>query len=145
MNLPESLSELLSDFESITNPRDKADMIRFYSDSFKPVSSEIATRPYLDANLVTSCVSKVYVWANQLENNTLSYHFAVENPQGVSAQALCAILDETLSGVSLDLVLQVPSDIVHIIFGKELSMGKLAGLTGIISSVKNYANQYVNN
>ena len=145
MNLPESLSELLSDFESITNPREKADMIRFYSDSFESVSTEIATRPYPDANLVASCVSKVYVWANPIENNVLSYHFAVENPQGVSAQALCAILDETLSGVSLDLVLQVPSDIVHIIFGKELSMGKLAGLTGIISAVKSFANQYINN
>lgn len=145
MQMPDSLSELLSDFESITNPRDKAELIRYYSDSFEQVSSEIAVRPYPESNLVQSCVSKVYVWGIQHENNTLIFHFAVENPQGVSAQALCAILDETLSGTPLELVMQVPSEIVHVIFGKELSMGKLAGLTGIISSVKSYANQYLNN
>ena len=69
----------------------------------------------------------------------LDFHFAVENPQGVSAMALAAILQDSLSGASLEEVREVPEDLIYGIFGTELSMGKSMGLMGMIRSVKNLA------
>jgi hypothetical protein len=39
------------------------------------------------------------VWALKKPDDTLKLYFAVENPSGVSAKALAAILDKTLSGL----------------------------------------------
>ena len=43
------------------------------------------------------------------------------------------ILDETLSGAPPEQVANVPSDIIYAVFGKELSMGKSMGLTGMVT------------
>jgi len=61
--------------------------------------------------------------------------FAVENPQGISAKAWAAILDETLSGQPLDEVARVPQDIIFRIFGRDISMGKGQGLIGMLELV----------
>jgi cysteine desulfuration protein SufE len=61
---------------------------------------------------------------------------SVENPQGISAMALAAILSESLSGVAPDQVMAVPVDIVYRIFGRELSMGKSLGLMGVVNVVR---------
>ena len=45
------------------------------------------------------CESDAYVWALKKPDDTLKLYFAVENPSGVSAKALAAILDKTLSGL----------------------------------------------
>lgn len=66
----------------------------------------------------------------------VKFHFAVENPQGISAKAMAVILDETLSGEDPDTIATVPADIVYQIFGKELSMGKGQGLMGMIELAK---------
>ena len=65
-----------------------------------------------------------------------SFHFAVENPQGLSAKAWAVILDETLSGQPLEQVAKVPGDVVFDIFGRELSMGKGQGLLGMLDLVQ---------
>ena len=53
--------------------------------------------------------------------------------------AMSVILDETLSGQPVDKVANVSTDIVFKIFGNEISMGKGAGLMGIVSMVQNEA------
>jgi cysteine desulfuration protein SufE len=63
----------------------------------------------------------------------------VENPQGISAKALAAVLDEGLSGCSPDQVQLVSEDIVDQIFGKALSMGKGTGLRGMVRLIKGLA------
>jgi cysteine desulfuration protein SufE len=69
----------------------------------------------------------------------LDFHFAVENPQGISAKALAVLLGDTLSGAPPEQVAAVPQDIVYQVFGSELSMGKSMGLMGMVSMVANLA------
>lgn len=92
-------------------------------------------RPYDESHRVRGCESEVFVWAFK-EGNGVKLYYAVDNPQGVSAMALCAILDESLSGRSVDEIGQVPDEIVYEIFGRELSMGKSMGLMGIVQMTK---------
>jgi cysteine desulfuration protein SufE len=84
---------------------------------------------------VPACESEAYVWAEPLPDGTLKYHFAVENPQGISAKALAVILDETLSGQPPEEVARVPGDLIYDVFGRELSMGKSMGLMGMVAMV----------
>jgi cysteine desulfuration protein SufE len=79
--------------------------------------------------------------AKPLGDGTLKFEFAVDNPQGMSAMALARILDDSLSGVPLEQVRQVPDDLVYTIFGRELSMGKSAGLMGMVQMVRAEANR----
>ncbi len=60
----------------------------------------------------------------------------MENPQGISAKALAAILGRTLSGKGLEAVSRVPVEIVEQLFGRELSMGKSLGLSGMLLGVQ---------
>jgi cysteine desulfuration protein SufE len=81
---------------------------------------------------VQKCESEAYIWAEDRDDGTLDFHYAVENPQGVSAKAVAAILKETLSGEPLEEVASVSPEILQRIFGRQLSMGKGEGLSGII-------------
>jgi cysteine desulfuration protein SufE len=74
----------------------------------------------------------------------LKFHFAVENPQGISAKAIAVILDATLSGAPLAQVLNVSPDIVYELFGRELSMGKNMGLTNMLYMCKMAAANHLN-
>ncbi len=85
------------------------------------------------------CESEAFVWDEEQPDGTLKFHFAVENPQGLSAMAMAVILDETLSGAPLEQVASVSSDIVLKIFGKEISMGKGQGLMGMVTAVQHAA------
>jgi cysteine desulfuration protein SufE len=64
---------------------------------------------------------------------------AVDNPQGISAMALAAALEESLNGATQQAIESVQEDIVYRIFGTELSMGKSMGLTGIVRMSKEVA------
>jgi cysteine desulfuration protein SufE len=66
-------------------------------------------------------------------------YFDVLNPQGLSAMALIVLLDETLSGQPVDQVAAISDEIVFPLFGREISMGKGAGLMGIIGLVRQEA------
>jgi len=136
---PRKLQELLEDFESIVDRTERVEMLIDFADRFEEVPPRIATRPFPEEHRVPHCESEAYVWAEELPDGTLKYYFAVENPQGLSAKALSVILDETLSGAPLEQVVQVPEDIVYRIFGRELSMGKGLGLTGILGMAKGFA------
>ncbi|OGU52456.1 MAG: hypothetical protein A2006_12965, partial [Ignavibacteria bacterium GWC2_35_8] len=107
-----------------------------YADKFKAVTEEIAQRPYSDENKVPFCESGAYVWVKKNTDGTLKFYFAVENPQGISAKALAAILDKTLSGEKPEAVFNLPDDLVYKIFGQGLSMGKNMGLTGMMQMIQ---------
>ncbi len=87
---------------------------------------------------VPGCESEVFIDTKPMGSG-LKYLFAVDNPQGISAMALAELLDEGLSGVALDVVAKVPDDLVYEVFGRELSMGKSLGLTGMLRMVKHEA------
>jgi len=138
--LPDQLERRLATLEAL----DRGDRIEVLVDvarRFRRVPERIAVRPYPKERLVPGCESEAYVWTEPRPDGTLTYHFAVENPQGVSAMALAAILGDSLSGAPLDEVAAVPADVVYRIFGRELSMGKSLGLMGMVNMVRTAARQ----
>jgi cysteine desulfuration protein SufE len=136
MALPAKLAELMEDLKLVEDRNDRLLTLIDFADRFQEVPQGIATRPFAETNHVRRCESDAYVFAETTAEGGVKYHFAVENPQGISAKAMAVILDETLSGEDPDTISTVPADIVYQIFGKELSMGKGQGLMGMIELAK---------
>jgi cysteine desulfuration protein SufE len=132
--LPPALATLLEEFVGYGRD-ERAEMLIDYADRFVEVPAEVARRPFPAEHRAPGCESEAYVWAADRPDGTLQFHFAVENPQGISAKAWCAILLETLSGAPLGEVAQVTPDVIFTLFGRELSMGKGQGLAGVLELV----------
>jgi cysteine desulfuration protein SufE len=137
-SLPDGLAELVADLEHADRAF-RSEMLIGYADRFEPVPAEVAARPYPPSSRAPRCESEAYVFATEREDGTLKFWFAVENPQGVSAKAWAAILDETLSGQPLETVAGVPQDVIFRLFGRDLSMGKGQGLIGMLERVQQEA------
>ncbi|MFB3813161.1 MAG: SufE family protein [Terriglobales bacterium] len=133
--LPEKLENLIAGLEALDRG-DRIEMLVDMAGRFRRVPERIARRPYPAEHRVPACESEAYVWAEPRPDGTLTYYFAVENPQGISAMALAAILGHALSGAPLEEVAEVPGDVIYRIFGRELSMGKSLGLMGIVDMVR---------
>ncbi|MGK2966510.1 MAG: SufE family protein [Tepidiformaceae bacterium] len=138
--MPKPLAEIIDDF-AFVDRAERIELLLEYADRFKEVPPEVAERPFPEENHVTRCESQAYVWATDLPDGTLKYHFAVENPQGISAKAWAVMLDETLSGQPLEQVAGVPEEAVLKVFGSDLSMGKGQGLMGILNMATAFARQ----
>lgn len=138
--LPRRLEDWVATLESMERP-ERIQMLVDVARRFRPVPTDIARRPYPADRRVPGCESEVYIWTQPASDDTLTYHFAVENPQGVSAMALAVILADSLSGAPLEAVAEVPADVVYRIFGSELSMGKSLGLMGMVNVVRAAARQ----
>ena len=138
---PETLAEVVEDMQSITDRSERTEYLIEFADRFDDVKvpPEVATKPYPEDRRAPACESEAFVWALDQPDGTLKFYFDVLNPQGLSAKAMSVILGETLSGQPVEQVAKVSTDIVLKIFGRELSMGKNAGLMGIISLVQNEA------
>lgn len=137
-NLPPKLAAVVEDFDFIDR-NERAQLLIEYADRFHDVEPRIATRPFPLENHVVRCESDAYVWAEDLPDGTLKYHFAVENPQGLSAKAWAVVMDETLSGAPLEQVAKVPPDVIFALYGKDISMGKGQGLMGMLDHVTSAA------
>jgi len=134
--LPPKLQDVLAAFEMFSDPADRTSMLLSYADQFKEVPPEIARRPFPQNHQVPQCESDAYVWANRRDDGTLKLYFAVENPSGVSAKALAAILDRTLSGLPASEIARVSPEIVERIFRQNISMGKGMGLMSMVQAVQ---------
>ena len=140
-DFPPKLQEYLEDFAFISSREERVDFLIAIADEFQPVPSAIATEPYEEANRVIGCESEAFVWALERSDGTLDFHFDVLNPQGLSAKAMSAILDQSCSGASLEQVASIDSEVVFTFFGRDISMGKGRGLTEIIRAVVYQAKQ----
>ena len=140
---PEKLAEILADFSFITDPAERADYLIEFADRFQEVPETIAARPFPKDHCVPACESEAYVWVERQPDRTLKLHFAVENPQGLSAKAMAVILDETLSGLPPEQVAGISPEIVFTIFGKNISMGRGQGLTSMVAMVQDLARKYL--
>jgi cysteine desulfuration protein SufE len=138
VTLPATLAEAIADFEFVDRSL-RAEMLIEYADRFREVPPEIAARPFPEHARAPRCESEVYVFAVDRPDGTLDLHFAVENPQGLSAKAWAVILRETLSGQPLESVVTVPGETIRRIFGHDLSMGKELGLLGMLQLVQDAA------
>jgi cysteine desulfuration protein SufE len=141
--LTERLSVLTETFEFVTDVNDRIEILIDYADRFKEVPENIAKRPFPENHRVPFCESEAYVWLEQQPDQTLKLHFAVENPQGISAKALAAILDQTLSGLPAEQISEISPDLVFKLFGRNISMGKGQGLMAMVSMVKSTAKKIV--
>jgi len=139
---PDKLRDLVTTLAMLDERTDRIQMLIDIAGRFRGVPEEIARRPYGSAHKVPGCESQAYLFADERPDHTLAFHFAVENPQGVSAMALAVILQDTLSGAPPDAVAQVPGEIVYDLFGRELSMGKSMGLMGMVNMVTTTARQH---
>ena len=139
MAVPQKLQAVLDLFATFSDPADRTSLLLSYADQFKEVPREVATRPFGPEHLVPHCESEAYVWALKQPDGTLKLHFAVENPSGVSAKALAAILDKTLSGLPAADVERISPEIVEQIFRQNISMGKGMGLMSMVQAVRSLA------
>ena len=139
--LPQKLSEVLELFDSMTSPEERVPLLLDYAEQFREVPPSISTRPFPDDHLVKFCESEAYVWVIP-HDGRLTLHFAIGNPSGVSAKALAAILEKTLSGATPEEIASIPDDIVSRVFRQNISMGKGMGLMSIVQTVKALASHY---
>jgi len=141
--LPVKLKDFMNSLASIEDRQDRMNILIDYAEKFREVPEEIAKRPFPRERAVPFCESEAYVFSRVNENNTINFYYAVENPQGISAKALCAIFEDTLENESTETILSIPVDIILEIFGHELSMGKNMGLTGILQMMQRDAKQHL--
>jgi len=134
-----TLQSVLDLFAEYAGPTERTELLLSYADKFRDVPAAVATRPFDRSALVPHCESEAYVWAVPKGDGTLTLHFAVENPSGVSAKALAAILDRTLSGLPADEIAKVDPEIVEKIFRQNISMGKGMGLMSMVQRVQQLA------
>ena len=133
---PPSLEAVLETFDLFPDPADRTSMLLSYADQFREVPPEVATRPFDRSHQVPQCESDAYVWANKRPGGALDLYFAVENPSGVSAKALAAILTKSLSGLPAEQIATVDCSIVERIFRQNISMGKGMGLMAMVNAVQ---------
>ena len=133
------LQDVLELFSTFDDPADRTNLLLSYADQFREVPAEVATRPFSREHLVPHCESEEYVWALKQPDGTLALYFAVENPSGVSAKALGAILGRTLSGLPAAEIASITPDIVERIFRQNISMGKGMGLMSMVQAVRSLA------
>jgi cysteine desulfuration protein SufE len=138
MGYPAKLQAVIDMF-GMFEPHDRTNMLLSYSDQFREVPREVAARPFDESHQVPQCESDAYAWAMKQADGTLKLYFAVENPSGVSARALAAILDKTLSGLTPEEIAQVDSSIVEKLFRQNISMGKGMGLMSMVEAVRSLA------
>jgi cysteine desulfuration protein SufE len=139
------LNQLLETFDLFPDPADRTNLLLDYADQFREVPPEVATRPFPESHHVPQCESDAYVWAIANPDGTLKLYFAVENPSGVSARALAAILDRTLSGLPAKDIATIDCDIVERIFRRNISMGKGMGLMAMVEAVRLLAKRAAEN
>lgn len=133
--MPEKLVDTVEALEMVSDRSERIQWLIDIANRFRDVPPEIARRPFPEEHRVPACESEAFVWARTKEDGNLELHFAVENPQGLSAKAMAVILKEGLDGATPAQVAAVSSEIVYKIFGNELSMGKSMGLMGMVSMV----------
>ena len=130
------LNDLLELFAEYPDASERTQLLLEYADKYKEVPASVAARPFDQSALVPHCESEAYVWAVPNGDGTLKLHFAVENPSGVSAKALAAILDRTLSGLPAEEIAKVDPEVVEKIFRQNISMGKGMGLMSMVQRVQ---------
>ena len=133
--IPAKLQEQLDDLAFFSDRQDRIEALIALADEYKHPSPEQFVRS--EDKKVPGCESEVFI-ESVPTNSGLEFHFAVDNPQGISAMAMAVIL-QSVSGAPRDEIEAIDEAMVFQIFGNELSMGKNLGLTNMIRIVKRLA------
>ena len=140
-----NLQRIIDYFEKISDEQQRIQMLISYSKRFKEVPESVATRPFDQAQRVPECESDVYIWVDVDNDHNVDFYAAVENPQGLSAKALGAVLQKALKDAKVEDIENLDSELVYKVFGKQLSMGKNMGLMGMIQMIKAKTRQQIAN
>ncbi|MES1147471.1 MAG: SufE family protein [bacterium] len=132
---PPKIAQFLEDLSLFPDRQDKIQVLISLATKFKPFD---APHPYPEDHRVPGCESEAYGWT-VLEDGKLRLEFVVDNPQGISAKAMAALLKEGLDGEPMETAFMLDEELVYEVFGRELSMGKSGGLMNMISLVKSQA------
>jgi cysteine desulfuration protein SufE len=135
MAVPDKLTDTLETLEMVPDRSERIQLLIDIAGRFEEVPPRLARRPFAAEHQVPACESEAYVFTEPRPDGTLDFHFAVENPQGISAKAMAVILGDALSGAPPQQVAEVSQDIVYQVFGRELSMGKSMGLMSMVGMV----------
>ena len=140
---PKPLQDLLEFFKDIEDRSERTEMLIYWSDKYQRADESVTgSKPYSDSNKVPACESEAYIWSNARSDGSLDFHYVVENPQGLSAKALSAILSTTVSGSRLEEIQNLESDIIiRALFGAKMGMVRTQGLRGIVKMTRAYAIQ----
>ena len=142
-SIPEKLQDIIEMFDLTLDRNDRYQLLIDYADKFKPVQEQIATRPFPEDHRVPSCESQAFVFAEERSDGLLNFYFAVENPNGISAKAISAIMHDVTSGAQLDEVLAIEPDIIFKFFNRDqLGIARSEGLRGIIKFVRFFASKH---
>ena len=119
------LARLLDHLRLIEDRSERIELLIEIADRFRDVPPSVAQRPFPRERLVPACESEAYFWPEDLERpgGPFRIHFAVENPQGISARAMAVILDENLSGRPLTELAALSTDLPV----RDLRPGAVAG------------------
>ncbi len=134
-DIPPKLADMVSMFAGMDR-QERIQALIDMGEKFKPVPDDVASQPYPESARVPHCESEAFVFSKPNPDGTVKFYFDVLNPQGISAKATAVILDRSISGAPLDQIAKIPADIIYDIFGRELSMGKNMGLTGMVNLCK---------
>lgn len=135
MPIPAKLQEQLDDLAMFPDRQDRIEALIALADDYKHPSKADFERT--EEKKVPGCESEVFIEAVP-SGASLEFHFAVDNPQGISAMAM-AVLLQTVSGAPKSEIAEIDESIVFQVFGNELSMGKNLGLTNMVRIVKRLA------
>ncbi len=135
MAVPDKLTDTLETLEMVPDRSERIQLLIDIAGRFEEVPPRLARRPFAAEHQVPACESEAYVFTEPRPDGSLDFHFAVENPQGISAKAMAVILGDALSGAPPEQVAEVSQDIVYQVFGRELSMGKSMGLMSMVGMV----------
>ena len=142
MAVPEKLTDTLETLEMVPDRSERIQLLIDIAGRFEEVPPRLARRPFAAEHQVPACESEAYVFGEERPDGTLDFHFAVENPQGISAKAMAVLLGEALSGAPPEQVAEVQQDVVYRVFGRELSMGKSMGLMSMVGMVAALAKKH---
>jgi cysteine desulfuration protein SufE len=137
---PPKLAELVETL-GLLDRGERIDALIGLAERFEEVPAEVARRPFPATSKVPACESDAYVFPAPRPDGGLDLHFAVENPQGLSAKAMAVILKENLEGEDPASYAELSAELPLEIFGRELSMGKNMGLMGMVAMVAHAARQ----
>lgn len=138
---PPNIQTILDDLAFFPDRADRIQALIALADGFAPVAESVAPRPFDEAHRVPGCESEAFVWVTVDSGGHMFTHFAVENPQGISAMALAVVLQKGLDGEPVSAAAALDDDLIYDLFGRELSMGKSMGLMGMVRMTRYLAGQ----
>lgn len=139
MPIPTKLQSHLDLLGEVTDRESRIELLHDLARRYEAVPKEVATRPYDPAHRVPACDSEAYVWWAHRPDGGLDLFFAVENPQGVTAQALAGLLQSTVAGAPTAEVAALDPELVETVFGPDLTMAKRLGLANMVAMVRHAA------